>query len=155
VSDSLLLALSACWGKWPSEALSTSGQADGFGSRAASVTRGSFRNAGLTETLMLLELCQFCRAGAAHPSSADLRCRRYGQSCLGAEGSKETRSAARREHLGPGLEAARARCPERHDATGAKVLGCFGSEGAMHCDTWPLRTCKEGTVQGRDKERRV
>jgi hypothetical protein len=30
------------------------------------------------------------------------------------------RSAAHREHLGPGLEAARARCPERHDATGAR-----------------------------------
>jgi hypothetical protein len=30
------------------------------------------------------------------------------------------RSAARREHLGPGLEAAWARCPERHDAAGAR-----------------------------------
>jgi hypothetical protein len=57
-----------------------------------------------------------------------LRCRRFG----GA------RSAARREHLGPGLEAARARCPERHDTTGARswavsvpkvwcaaTLGCY------------------------------
>jgi hypothetical protein len=67
----------------------------------------------------------------------------------------EVRSAARRERLGPGLEAARARCPEWHDAAEAKVLGCFGSEGAMRCDTWPLRTCNEGTVQGGDKERRV
>jgi hypothetical protein len=31
----------ACWGKWPSEALSTSSQADGFGSHAASATRES------------------------------------------------------------------------------------------------------------------
>jgi hypothetical protein len=30
------------------------------------------------------------------------------------------RSTARREHLDPGLEAARAGCPERHDATGAR-----------------------------------
>jgi hypothetical protein len=33
------------------------------------------------------------------------------------EGAK---SAAHREHLGSGMEAARARCPERHDATGAR-----------------------------------
>jgi hypothetical protein len=54
----------------------------------------------------------------------------------------EARSAARRKHLGPGLGAARARCPEWHDAAGAKVLGCFGSEGAMRCDTWPLQRVK-------------
>jgi hypothetical protein len=30
------------------------------------------------------------------------------------------RSVARREHLGPGLEEARAICPVRHDATGAR-----------------------------------
>jgi hypothetical protein len=61
-------------GKWPSEVLSTLGQADGFGSRAAAVTPTSLRNAGLTETLMLLESCDFCRVGAARLSSADLRC---------------------------------------------------------------------------------
>jgi hypothetical protein len=81
--------LGLCWGKRPSEALSTSGQTEGFGSRAASATRGSFRNAGLTKTLMLLELCEFCCAGAAHLSSAGLRCRRHGQLCYGAEGLKE------------------------------------------------------------------
>jgi hypothetical protein len=79
----------ACWGKWPSKALSTSVQADGFGSRAASTTQGSFRNAGLTGTLMLLELCEFCCAGATHLSSAGLRCQRHGQLCFGAEGLKE------------------------------------------------------------------
>jgi hypothetical protein len=78
-----------CWGKWPSEALSTSGQADGFGSRVASATRGSFRSAGLTETLMLLELCEFCCAEAAHLSGAGLRCRRHEQLCFGAEGLEE------------------------------------------------------------------
>jgi hypothetical protein len=34
-------------------------------------------------------------------------------------------------------------------------LGCFGTEGAVHYDTWTLRTCKEGTVRGGDKGRRV
>jgi hypothetical protein len=77
------------WGKWPSEALSTSGQADDFGSRAASATRGSFRSAGLTETLMLLELCEFCCAGAAHLNGAGLRCRKHGQLCFGAKGLEE------------------------------------------------------------------
>jgi hypothetical protein len=40
----------------------------------------------------------------------DFRCRRFGG----------TRSAARRVRLGSGMEAARARCPERHDATRAR-----------------------------------
>jgi hypothetical protein len=58
------------------------------------------------ETLMLLESCEFCRAGAAHLSSADHRRRRRGRSCFGAEGFEGARSAARRERLGPGLETA-------------------------------------------------
>jgi hypothetical protein len=28
-----------------------------------------------------------------------------------------------------------------------EILGCFGAEGAVRCDTWLLRTCKRGTVQ--------
>jgi hypothetical protein len=84
----------ALLGKWPSEALTTPGQADGFGSRAATVAPRSLRNAGLTETLMFLESCEFCPAGAAHLSSADLRCRRHGRSCFGAEGFEGARSAA-------------------------------------------------------------
>jgi hypothetical protein len=47
--------------------------ADGFGSHAASATRGSPGGAGLTEILMLLELCEFCCAGAAYLSGAGLR----------------------------------------------------------------------------------
>jgi hypothetical protein len=78
-----------CWGKWPSEALSTSSQADGFGSRTASATRGSSGSAGLTETLMLLELCEFCCAGAAYLSGAGLQCRRHGRMCFCAEGLEE------------------------------------------------------------------
>jgi hypothetical protein len=80
---------------------------------------GEFCSAGLTKTLMLLRLCEFCCAGAAHLSGAGLRCRRYGRLCFGAEGLEEP-EAARREHLGPGLEVARARRPRRHDATGAR-----------------------------------
>jgi hypothetical protein len=72
----------SCWGKWPSEALSTSGQADGFSSRAASAARGSFCSDGLTETLILPELCRFFCAGVAHLSGAGLRCRRHGQLCF-------------------------------------------------------------------------
>jgi hypothetical protein len=36
-----------------------------------------------------------------------------------------------------------------------KIVGCFGTEGAMHRNTWLLQTCKGGTVRGRDKGRRV
>jgi hypothetical protein len=36
-----------------------------------------------------------------------------------------------------------------------EVLGCFGAKGAVRCDTWLLRMCKEGTVRDRDKGRRV
>jgi hypothetical protein len=106
-------------GKWPSEALSTPGQANGFGSRAATVSPRGLRNASLTETLMLLGSCEFCRAGAAHLSSANHRCRRRGRLCFGAEGFEGARTAACRERLGPGLEAARARYPKRYDASGA------------------------------------
>jgi hypothetical protein len=130
----------SCWGKWPSEALSTSGQADGFSSRAASAARGSFCSDGLTETLILPELCRFYCAGVAHLSGAGLRCRRHGQLCLGAEGLEKARSTARREHLGPGLEAAQARCPERHDATGARSwtvsvskVWCAATRGCCEC----------------------
>jgi hypothetical protein len=84
-----LLRSSICWGKWPSKALSTSGLADGFGSRAASAIRGKFCSGGLTETLMLLELCEFCCVGAAHLSSVGLRCRKHEQLFFGAEGLEE------------------------------------------------------------------
>jgi hypothetical protein len=78
-----------CWGKWPSKALSTTGRADDFGSHAASAIWGKFCIGGLTETLMLLELCEFCCAGAAHLSSVGLRCRKHGQLRFGAEGLEE------------------------------------------------------------------
>jgi hypothetical protein len=45
--------------------------------------------AGLTETLTLLELCEFCCAGAAYLSGAGLRCRRHGRLRFGAEGLEE------------------------------------------------------------------
>jgi hypothetical protein len=54
---------------------------------AASVALGSSCSAGLTKTLMLLELCEFCCAGATHLSGAGLRCRRHGR--FGAEGLEE------------------------------------------------------------------
>jgi hypothetical protein len=38
---------------------------------------------------MLLELREFCCAGAAHPREAGLRCRKHGRSAFGAEGLEE------------------------------------------------------------------
>jgi hypothetical protein len=109
-----------CWGKWTSEALSTSGQDDDFGSRAASATRGISCGAGLTKTLMLLELCEFCCAGAAHLSGAGLRCRRCGRLCFGPEGSEGSEAPRVKNTSAQGLKVARARRPRRHDATGAR-----------------------------------
>jgi hypothetical protein len=78
-----------CWGRRPSEASSTSGQADNFSSRTTSVTRGSFRNTGLTGTLTLFGLCELCCAGVAHRGGTGLRCRRHGWPHFGDEGSRE------------------------------------------------------------------
>jgi hypothetical protein len=38
---------------------------------------------------MLLELCEFCCAGAAYLSGAGLWCRRHGRLCFRAEGLEE------------------------------------------------------------------
>jgi hypothetical protein len=121
-----------------------SGQVDGFGSRAASATPRSFRNAGLTKTLMLFESCEFCRAGAAHLSSADLRCRRFRR-------SRKCHASGTLRPAGSGTGV----MPQEARRSRSEVLGCFGTEGAVRCDTWTLRTCKEGTVRGGDKGRRV
>jgi hypothetical protein len=66
-----------------------SGQAVDFGSRAASAIRGKLCNGDLMETLMLLELCEFCCAGTAQPNGAGLRCRKRGWLTFGAEGMEE------------------------------------------------------------------
>jgi hypothetical protein len=69
---------------------------------------------------MLLELCEFCCAGAAHLSGAGLRCRRHGRLCFGAEGLEEPEAPRVENTLARGLEVARARRPRRHDATRAR-----------------------------------
>jgi hypothetical protein len=53
------------------------------------LTRGSPGGAGLTETLMPLELCEFCCAGATYLSGAGLRLRRHERLCFGTEGLEE------------------------------------------------------------------
>jgi hypothetical protein len=88
-----------CWGRWPSEVSPTSGQADDFGSRAVSVTRRDFRTMGLTGTLILLMLREFCCARMVLRGGASLRCRRHRWLYSGDEGSRgpEARCAGR-EH---------------------------------------------------------
>jgi hypothetical protein len=89
----------SCWGRWPSEASPTSGQADDFSSRAVSVTRRDFRTMGLTETLMLLMLRECCCAGMVLRGGSRLRRRRHRWLYSGDEGSRgpEARCAGR-EH---------------------------------------------------------
>jgi hypothetical protein len=78
------------------------------------------------------QLIRVAPAFGAEGTAVMLRRRRF----------EDARSAERRKHLGPGLGAAQARCPEGHDTAGAKALGYFGSEGAMRCDTWLLQRVK-------------
>jgi hypothetical protein len=77
-ADGRLYCPGGCWGSWPSEASPTSGQADDFSSRAASISRRDFRGMGLTETLILLMLREDCCAGMVLHGGASLRCRRHG-----------------------------------------------------------------------------
>jgi hypothetical protein len=147
--------LGRCWGKWSSEAFTTSGRAVGFGSRAASAKRGKLCNGDLTETLMLLKLCEFllcrnspteqCWPSVPKACTVNFRRRRYGG----------TRSATRRVRLDSGMEAAWARCPERPDVTRARSRAV--SAPKVRCAA--IRGCgkrvKGGTVRGRDKGRCV
>jgi hypothetical protein len=73
---------------------------------------------------------------------------------FGAEGFEGAGSAARRERFGPAGSGTGVMSQETRRSR-SKVLGCFGTEGAVRCDTWTLRTCKEGTVRGGDKGCRV
>jgi hypothetical protein len=67
----------------------TSGWAVGFGPCTASALRRKLCNGGLTKTLMLLELCEFCCAGTAQLNGAGLRCRKCGRLSFGIEGMEE------------------------------------------------------------------
>jgi hypothetical protein len=70
---------------------------------------------------MLLELCEFCCAGAAHLSGTGLRCRRHGRLCFGTEGSEESEAPRVENTSAQGLEVARARRPRRHRVTGVRL----------------------------------
>jgi hypothetical protein len=143
-----------CWGSWPSEASPTSGQADDFGSRAASVTRRDFRVMGLTKTLILLMLREVCCVGMVLHGGASLRCRRHRRLYSGDEGSRGPRArCAGREHHVRGQR--RHGRDVRRGATRPGQDRYFGAKGAALLDTWLPPTCKEGTVRGRDKGCRV
>jgi hypothetical protein len=134
------------WGRWPSEGSSTSGQADNFSSRTASVARRGLRTMGLTETLMLLRLCELLsrRGGPSKRYRPSVPKVREGQKHCALAGN--IASGAGGGTGGMSREARRDR---------SKILGCFGTEGAALQDTWLLRTCKEGTIRGGDKGCRV
>jgi hypothetical protein len=125
-----------------------------FGPRTDSVSRRNLRGMGLTETLTLLILRENCCAGKVPHGGAGLRCRRHGWLYFGDEGSREpgTRCAGRehrvRDQRRHGRDARRAAMRPRRDRY-------FGAEGAGILDMWLPPTCKEGSVQGRDKGCRV
>jgi hypothetical protein len=61
------------------------------------------------ETLTLLELCEFCCAGIAHPNGAGLQCQKHGRLTFGAEGMEEPEAprvgcASAREWRRPGQD---------------------------------------------------
>jgi hypothetical protein len=106
------------------------------------------------KTLMLLELCEFRCACAAHLSGAGLRCRKHGQLFFGAEGLEEP-EAPHVECTSAGAGGGPGEMSQKARRDQGEIVGCFGAEGAVRCDTWLLRTCKGGTVRGRNKGRRV
>jgi hypothetical protein len=115
---------------------------------------GKFFSGGLTETLTLLELYEFCCAGATLLNSAGLWCRKHRQLPFGAEGLEEP-EAPRVECASAGDGGGPGETPQKARRDQGEIVGCFGAKDAMRCDTWLLRTCKGGTVRGRDKGRRV
>jgi hypothetical protein len=76
-------------------------------------------------------------------------------SCLSApkvwKSPKRRVSSAPRPRAGGGP----GEMPQKARRDQGEIEGCLGAEDAMRCDTWLLRTCKGGTVRGRDKGRRV
>jgi hypothetical protein len=73
---------------------------------------------------------------------------------FGVEGFEGAGIVARRECFGSAGSGTGV-MPQEARRSRSEVLGCFGTEGVVRCDTWTLRTCKEGTVRGGDKGRRV
>jgi hypothetical protein len=141
-----------CWGRWPSEASPTSGQADDFSSRAVSVTRRDLRIMDLTETLMPLMSCDFCCTGMVLRGGAGLRHRWL---YFGDEGSRGQKHCALAGNIASGASSGTGEMSKkvRHDRS--RILGCFGTEGAALLDTWLPPTCKGGTARGGDKGCRV
>jgi phage FluMu protein Com len=87
----------------------TSGWAVVFGPHTASALQRKLCDGDLTETLMLLELCEFCCAGTTQPNGAGLRCRKCGRLTFGAEGMDELEApcvgcASAREWKRPGRD---------------------------------------------------
>jgi hypothetical protein len=144
-----------CWGRWPSEASPTSGQADDFSSRAVSVTRRDLRIMGLTETLMPLMSREFCCAGMVLRGGAGLRCRRHRWLHFGDEGSRGQKHCAPAGDIASGASSSTGEMSEKARRDRSRILGCFGTEGAALLDTWLPPTCKEGTARGGDKGCRV
>jgi hypothetical protein len=87
---------------------------------------------------MLLELCEFCCAGAAHLSGAGLRCRRHGRLCFGAEGLEEL-EAPRIEDTSAGAGGGPGEMSRKARRDRGEILGYFGAEGACAA----TRGCRE------------
>jgi hypothetical protein len=75
------------------------------------------------KTLMLLELCEFCCAGAAHLSGAGLRCRKHGQLPFGAEGLEEP-EASRVECTSAGAGGGPGEMSQRAQCDRGGIVGC-------------------------------
>jgi hypothetical protein len=88
------------------------------------------------ETLTLLELCEFCCAGIAHPNGAGLQCQKHGRLTFSAEGMEEPEAprvgcASAREWRRPGRDVpkgptrpGRDRGLFRRRRRGAAIRGC-------------------------------
>jgi hypothetical protein len=91
--------------------------------------------------LMLLELCEFFCAGTAQLNGAGLRCQKCGWMTFIAEGVEEPEappSGAHRLGDGGGL----GEMSRKTRSNRSRIVGYFGAEGVVRCDTWLLQMCK-------------
>jgi hypothetical protein len=118
------------------------------------LTRGSPGGTGLTETLMLLELCEFCCAGAAYLSGAGLQHRRHGRPCFGTEGLEKPKALHIENTSARGWRQPRRDVPKGTTRPG-RDLWLFRRRRCGALRHVATANVQRRRVQGRDKGRRV
>jgi hypothetical protein len=102
---------------------------------------------GLTETLMLLMSREFCCAGMVLRGGAGLRHRRHRWLNFGDEVREGQKHCASAGNIASGASSGTGKMSGKARRDRSRILGCFGTEGAVLLDMWLPPTCKEGTAR--------